>query len=109
MFDRFIHDRASAIDASGIRKVFDLAATLKDPINFSIGQPDFDVPPEVKEAAIAAIRKGMNRYTVTQGVRELSDKVTQLITREFPHWQPAGKAGSHQPSAVSRQPSAISR
>ena len=92
MFDRFIHDRARAIDASGIRKVFDLAATLKDPINFSIGQPDFDVPPQVKEAAIAAIRKGMNRYTVTQGVRELNDKVTQLITKEFPHWQPAGKA-----------------
>jgi aspartate/methionine/tyrosine aminotransferase len=39
-----ISNRAHAVDASGIRKVFDLAAKLKDPINLSIGLPDFDVP-----------------------------------------------------------------
>lgn len=94
MFDpnRFISDRARAVDASGIRRVFDLAAKLKDPVNFSIGQPDFDVPPAVKQAAIAAIEKGMNRYTVTQGTRELNDRITNLITAEFPNWKPAGTA-----------------
>ncbi len=66
-----IAQRALEIDASGIRKVFDLAAKLKDPINLSIGQPDFDVPEVIKEGAIAAIRKGMNRYTPTQGIAEL--------------------------------------
>jgi aspartate aminotransferase/aminotransferase len=66
-----IAQRALDIDASGIRKVFDLAAKIKDPINLSIGQPDFDVPDPIKEKAIAAIRAGKNRYTPTQGIAEL--------------------------------------
>lgn len=88
--ERFITDRLHAIDASGIRRVFDLAAKLKDPINLSIGQPHFDVPEPVKDAAIDAIRKGMNRYTVTQGVAELHNKVTGLVGDEFPIWKSAG-------------------
>ena len=43
-----ISQRAGLIDASGIRKVFALAEKMKDPVNFSIGQPDFDVPEEIK-------------------------------------------------------------
>jgi hypothetical protein len=42
--DYILRSARDAVDASGIRKVFDLAARLKDPINLSIGQPDFDVP-----------------------------------------------------------------
>lgn len=87
--DRFIADRARAIDASGIRRVFDLAAQLSNPINLSIGQPDFDVPEPVKEAAIEAIRRGFNRYTPTQGIRQLQEKITARIIQEFPHWKPA--------------------
>ena len=41
---RWIADRAKAVEVSGIRKVFDLARSLKDPVNLSIGQPHFDVP-----------------------------------------------------------------
>ncbi|NNM85634.1 MAG: aminotransferase class I/II-fold pyridoxal phosphate-dependent enzyme [Phycisphaerales bacterium] len=66
-----IAQRALDIDASGIRKVFDLAAKLKDPVNLSIGQPDFDVPEAIKERAIRAITEGKNRYTPTQGIAEL--------------------------------------
>ena len=63
--------RMSRIDASGIRKVFDLAKSLKDPINLSIGQPDFDVPEPIKDAACEAIRSGKNTYTPTQGIAPL--------------------------------------
>ena len=71
--------RVSRIDSSGIRRIFDLARSLKDPINLSIGQPDFDVPAPVKEAAIAAIRAGRNTYTQTQGTPELR---AQLLAEE---------------------------
>ena len=64
-------ERARSIDSSGIRRVFDLAQSLKDPINLSIGQPDFDAWPEMKNAAIKAISQGRNSYTVTQGIEEL--------------------------------------
>jgi aspartate aminotransferase len=57
----YLADRTKMIDASGIRKVFALAAQLKDPVNFSIGQPDFDVPDKIKAAAIKAIEDGFNR------------------------------------------------
>jgi aspartate aminotransferase/aminotransferase len=67
--------RALEIEASGIRKVFDLAATLKEPVDLSIGQPDFDVPEPVKEAAYAAIRAGFNRYTPSGGIAELKRAV----------------------------------
>ncbi|MEX0654427.1 MAG: aminotransferase class I/II-fold pyridoxal phosphate-dependent enzyme, partial [Phycisphaeraceae bacterium] len=82
--DRFITDRLRAIDASGIRRVFDLAANLKDPINLSIGQPDFDVPESIKEAACQAIRDGRNQYTQTQGIAQLRDKVARRLADEFP-------------------------
>lgn len=63
--------RVGRIDASGIRRIFDLAKSLKDPINLSIGQPDFAVPDQVKDAACAAIRADRNTYTQTQGIPEL--------------------------------------
>src|SRR5687768_8189999 len=76
-------DRTQAFDSSGIRKVFDLAAKMKDPINFSIGQPDFDVPEPIKEACIEAIRAGKNAYTVTQGLPALREKLQGRIDKEF--------------------------
>jgi aspartate aminotransferase len=79
----YISARAQAVDASGIRKVFDLAAKLKDPINLSIGLPDFDVPKPAKQAAIDAINRGHNRYTQTQGIPELRSRLRTSLTKEI--------------------------
>jgi aspartate aminotransferase/aminotransferase len=76
-------DRTKLIDASGIRKVFALAATLKDPVNFSIGQPDFDVPEALKEEAIKAIKAGQNKYSQTAGDELLREKITEQVKSEF--------------------------
>jgi len=78
-----IADRMKHIDASGIRKVFDLAARMKDPINLSIGQPDFDVPEPAKQAAIAAIITGQNKYTQTQGIASLCQYLAESCKAEF--------------------------
>ncbi len=79
-----IADRMHAIDASGIRRVFDLAAKLDDPINLSIGQPDFDVPDAIKDAACDAIRSGFNSYTQTQGIADLRATIAARLAEEFP-------------------------
>src|SRR4051795_4548142 len=71
----WIADRMHHIEASGIRKVFELARTLQNPVNLSIGQPDFDVPTSIKAAAHAAIDRGANGYTLTQGIPELREKI----------------------------------
>jgi len=76
-------DRMAHFDSSGIRKVFDLAAKMKDPINLSIGQPDFDVPPTVQQAAVDAIHGKRNGYSQTQGIAPLREKLLERAKREF--------------------------
>ncbi len=85
MNDAWIAERMKHIDASGIRKAFDMAKSMKDPINLSIGLPDFDVPGPVKAAAIEAIEQGHNAYTVTQGIPELRGKLQAEVDRQFGH------------------------
>jgi len=81
----WIADRTTTFDASGIRKVFDLAAKLKDPINLSIGQPDFDVPDPVKRAAIEAIESGKNAYSPTQGIAPLREAIKEELDQRYGH------------------------
>ncbi|MFM8214152.1 MAG: aminotransferase class I/II-fold pyridoxal phosphate-dependent enzyme, partial [Pirellula sp.] len=81
----WIANRTLAFDSSGIRKVFALAATMKNPINLSIGQPDYDVPNPIKEAACQAIHSGKNMYSPTQGIAPLIDKLQKDITQRYKH------------------------
>ena len=85
MNDAWIADRMRHIDASGIRKAFDMARSMVDPINLSIGLPDFDVADPVKAAAIEAIEGGFNAYTQTQGIPELRGRLQQAVDAEFGH------------------------
>ncbi len=85
MSTSWIADRTRAFDSSGIRKVFDLASQLKDPVNLSIGQPDFDVPEEVKAACVDAIQSGKNGYALTQGMPVLRNSLQQQVDQEFGH------------------------
>src|SRR5437773_8878542 len=85
MHDHWIAERMRHIESSGIRKVFELARSLKDPINLSIGQPHFDVPAPIKAAAHAAIDRGANAYTVTQGIPELRNKLLADVRKKYPH------------------------
>lgn len=78
-----ISDRAGLIDASGIRKVFALAAKMDNPVNFSIGQPDFDVPDAIKAAAVDAINSGFNSYSQTAGDAELLEKLAAKVSVEM--------------------------
>jgi aspartate aminotransferase/aminotransferase len=84
---RFIADHVGRIGSSGIRRVFDLGATLKDPIDLSIGQPDFHVPEPVKRAMIRAIETDHNGYTVTRGIPQLREGILAALRTEF-DWTP---------------------
>jgi aspartate/methionine/tyrosine aminotransferase len=85
MNHNWLADRTRLFDASGIRKVFDLGAKLKNPINLSIGQPDFEPPQEVRRAAIEAIESRKNGYTSTQGIPQLREKLHDRVKREYGH------------------------
>ncbi len=77
-----IAGRVKHIEASGIRKVFELVATMEDPVNLSIGQADYDPPAALQEAAVRAIKEGWNRYSVTQGFPPLNEKILDRYERE---------------------------
>lgn len=86
--ERFLADRCRAVEFSGIRKYFGLALRAKDPIDLSIGQPDYDAPDAVKDAAAAAIRAGRNRYTPTDGFPELREQIRSMLAAHHPGWTP---------------------
>ena len=78
-------DRIAHFDSSGIRKVFDLARQMANPINLSIGQPHFEVPQPIQQAAIAAILGNKNGYSPTQGMPVLRDKLQAKLDAQYGH------------------------
>ncbi|QDT69511.1 Putative N-acetyl-LL-diaminopimelate aminotransferase [Planctomycetes bacterium MalM25] len=81
----WLAERTDRFDSSGIRKVFDLAAKLENPINLSIGQPDFPAPDELKEAAHRAIDADLNGYSQTQGVGALIERLQGQVNGQWGH------------------------
>jgi aspartate aminotransferase/aminotransferase len=81
----WLADRMAHFDSSGIRKIFDLASKMTNPINLSIGQPDFETPPAIKQAAIEAIESNKNGYALSQGMPVLRDKLQARLDAEYRH------------------------
>ena len=79
----YIADRLGCVEASGIRRIWQMAATMKDPVNFSIGEPDFGAPDEMKRAAIESIESDKSGYTVTAGLAEFREELAGRISKEF--------------------------
>lgn len=75
-------DRMSEMKQSGARKILDLALRVKDPIDFSIGIPDFDVPPPLKEEAAYWIHQGCNKYTVSRGDPLLIEGIHEYLKKK---------------------------
>jgi aminotransferase len=100
---RLISDRSRSIDASGIRRVFDLGAKLKEPINLSIGQPDFPVADAIKKAAVEHIIGNSNGYTVTQGIAPLRNRLARHLSDDV-GWtvdpRPASEADHANPGVL---------
>ena len=69
-----------SVEASGIRKLFDMAGS--DSVNMGIGEPDFDTPQNIKDAAIRAIQRGDTGYTSNFGTPELREAIRNKMKRE---------------------------
>ncbi len=66
-----ISRRVAAVPPSGIRKFFDIAATMQNVISLGIGEPDFVTPDVVREAGVQSLMRGETRYTSNSGILEL--------------------------------------
>ncbi|MBR5783256.1 MAG: aminotransferase class I/II-fold pyridoxal phosphate-dependent enzyme [Clostridia bacterium] len=74
---------ARDIKPSGIRKFFDIAATMDDVISLSIGEPDFDTPWHIREAGIISLEQGKTHYTSNAGLLELREAISEYLSRRF--------------------------
>jgi aspartate aminotransferase/aminotransferase len=81
----WIAERTSQIHSSGIRRLFQLAAHMRDPINLSIGQPHYPVPEAVKRAVIDAVDQDHNDYALAPGIDPLRERLQTQIDERFGH------------------------
>ncbi len=82
-FEKILSDKVKSIPPSGIRKFFDLANTMEGVISLGVGEPDFDTPWKIREAAIYSIEKGRTYYTANQGLQELREEICKYQKRRF--------------------------
>jgi aminotransferase len=79
----YISQRVAAVPPSGIRRFFDIAATMKDVISLGIGEPDFVTPQNVLDAGIASLRRGDTHYTSNSGTIELRQALSKHLQRLY--------------------------
>jgi len=78
-----ISQRASQISPSGIRKFFDLLASMEDVISLGVGEPDFATPWHIREAAIESLEKGYTMYTSNSGIPELRQELSRYLKNNY--------------------------
>jgi aminotransferase len=83
MRNSYLSSRVTGLKPSGIRKFFDIAATMKDVISLGIGEPDFITPDPILEAGIRALRKGETHYTSNAGILELRLAISAHIKKLY--------------------------
>lgn len=83
MYEKFLSEKVQTIRPSGIRKFFDLASQMEGVISLGVGEPDFDTPWHIREAAIYSIEEGRTHYTANQGLLELREEIVSYAKRRF--------------------------
>jgi aminotransferase len=78
-----LSQRVRAIKPSGIRKFFDIAATMGDVISLGVGEPDFVTPDHIRQAGIRSIEIGETHYTSNYGTLELRSAIADLLFRRY--------------------------
>ena len=78
-----VAEHVKALPFSGIRKFFDIVASRKDVISFGVGEPDFDTPWTVREAAVFSLERGATHYTSNRGDPALRKSICCYVARQF--------------------------
>ncbi len=76
---RSLSQRVTSLRPSGIRKFFDIAATMKNVISLGVGEPDFTTPQPILEAGVQSLRAGETHYTSNSGKLELRQAIADHL------------------------------
>ena len=80
---KLLNQKVVDMKPSGIRKFFDIVATMPDAISLGVGEPDFVTPWHIREAGIYSLEKGHTYYTSNSGLEELRFEICNYLNRRF--------------------------
>ncbi len=83
MRESYLAHRVATLKPSGIRKFFDIVATMQDVISLGIGEPDFVTPQPIVEAGIQSLHAGQTHYTSNAGILELRQKISRYLESAY--------------------------
>lgn len=79
----FIAQRARIVPPSGIRKFFDIIATMEDVISLGVGEPDFVTPDQIRRAGIRSLERGETHYSSNSGILELREELAKHLAKRY--------------------------
>ncbi|MBQ2888965.1 MAG: aminotransferase class I/II-fold pyridoxal phosphate-dependent enzyme [Clostridia bacterium] len=82
-YSKLISPHINALAPSGIRKFFDIAASMQDVISLGVGEPDFVTPWAIREAGIYSLEKGHTHYSANSGLIELRQEICNYLGRKY--------------------------
>lgn len=82
-YDKLITKKAAEMRPSGIRRFFDLVAEMPECISLGVGEPDFQTPWAIRDAAIDSLEAGRTKYTSNAGLRELREEIAAWMERRY--------------------------
>lgn len=82
-YSKIVPQRVATLKPSGIRKFFDVAATMEDVVSLGVGEPDFVTPEHIRNAGIKCILDGKTAYTANYGLMELRRGISAYLEKRF--------------------------
>ncbi|MBR3203518.1 MAG: aminotransferase class I/II-fold pyridoxal phosphate-dependent enzyme [Solobacterium sp.] len=82
-YETLLSENAKQMRPSGIRRFFDLAAEMPECISLGVGEPDFQTPWDIRDAAIHSLEIGRTKYTANSGLRELREAIGAYTRRKY--------------------------
>lgn len=82
-YSKVLNPTVTDIKPSGIRKFFDIAATMENVISLGVGEPDFQTPWQIRKAGITSLEKGRTKYSSNWGIMQLRTAISDYMERKF--------------------------
>ena len=82
-YSKILNPTIKAIKPSGIRKFFDIAATMEDVISLGVGEPDFFTPLQVRKTGIKTLEEGKTKYSSNRGIEQLREEIAKYLNRKY--------------------------
>ena len=82
-YSKVLNHTVTDIKPSGIRKFFDIAATMDNVISLGVGEPDFQTPWQIRKAGINSLERGKTKYSSNWGIMQLRTAISNYMERKF--------------------------